>query len=740
MALAAATCGCPGTDDAPEADAGSLPDAAVDAAGPERPAEPEPPASPAAPELGPCPAGWTAQSDEQVVICEPWGATGRLACEGATAQWPGAAGCEAIGSDCPDGDLPEGLPPDATILWVQDGAPEGATGLADDPFGTIGEALGHANAGEIVAIGRGTYDEAVRVPAGVTLWGACPAETTITSSTPSTSAGVVTVGRSGAVVRNLRVSGERVGVWADGRLAEVELRDVVVESARGGGLWVSNGGRLVAERVVVRDTRDLEGVWGLGLEVDEGSGELRHAVLERNAEVGVIAAAAGASVVLEDVAVVDTRARTSDARAGYGLMALAGGTMSARRTVIASAREVGVVAVDPDTTMTLEDVVVRDTIDDGVAGRRGRALFVDAGAQVSAARLLVERSGDVAIRVAGTGAAFDVVEMVVQDSLGTTPEGEHGSGLSVQDGARASVAKALVRRTRDSGVVVIGEGTFAHFEDLTVSDTTGQQSDGRFGRALSLSGDCEAEVLRARFERGRDAGVLADGEGTILTLEDVAIADNAGMESDGSSGFGVILQNFVQAEFSRISVERTRYAALGVIDGARLTASDVVVRDTDSQASDGTLGRGLSAQGGASVELQRGQFVANRELAVAGFDEGTTLRLEDVLIADTSEQDCGGDCGGFGSGIGVGSYLTASIDLQRFSVVRSALCGVQVARDGGLDLRDGEVAYNPVGANVQVDDYDISRLTESVAWRDNQRDLDSSTTIPLPRMGLDTAP
>ncbi len=38
---------------------------------------------------------------------------------------------------------------------------------------------------------------------------------------------------------------------------------------------------------------------------------------------------------------------------------------------------------------------------------------------------------------------------------------------------------------------------------------------------------------------------------------------------------------------------------------------------------------------------------------------------------------------------------------------------------------------NPIGANVQTEDFDIGRLQDRVAYRDNDRNLDAAA-LPVP--------
>lgn len=70
------------------------------------------------------------------------------------------------------------------------------------------------------------------------------------------------------------------------------------------------------------------------------------------------------------------------------------------------------------------------------------------------------------------------------------------------------------------------------------------------------------------------------------------------------------------------------------------------------------------------------------------------------------------------------------MDVHSFIVRGNALAGIQVA-GGSIDLHMGEVRDNPIGANVQVDGFDLSRLQDDVRFIGNERSLDSRE-LPVP--------
>jgi len=315
-------------------------------------AEPEPPAPPV---FTPCPEGWREVIDEEsgLVTCDPWPEGGPHECGDDEAHFPGEPMCSRIGTACPEGDWAEDLPTDVEVLYVLAGAGDGGDGTRESPYGSIAEAVEAASSGTVVAVGKGIYDEAVNLPSGVILHGACVAETLVSPSEPSEEFGTVNVEGRNTGVRNLRVSGRRIGVMLSGGPAfSIHLEDLLVEGAEVLGLLVTLGGSLSGRTMVVRDmlSRQSDDSLGRGLNVESGAkATVRRAVFERNRELGIFAATAGTELTLEDVVVLDTleRACAVDGCAGFGvgdgLGALCGGRMELSRFRVSGSARCGLI-------------------------------------------------------------------------------------------------------------------------------------------------------------------------------------------------------------------------------------------------------------------------------------------------------------------------------------------------------------------------------------------------------------
>ncbi len=660
----------------------------------EGPAPPEPPAPPV---FTPCPDGWREVEDPDtgIVTCEPWPEGGPEECGADEAHFPGEPGCVRIGSACPAGDWAEDLPTDREVLYVRAGEPGGGDGTIGSPFGTIAEAVAAADPLTVIALSKGTFDGQVSLLTGLTLWGACVAGTLVTCTAPADFFGTINVMRSGIGIRNLTVSGDRPGIWLVGASRDVLIEDVVVSQTTRLGVIVEEG-RAVLRNVVVRDINpDRDGTSGRGLIVQAGGTvELERGVFERNRDTSISAYGAGTSVVARDVAVRDTLSRASDQTWGNGL-------------------------------------------------------HVQDGAHVELTRAVIEESREAGIQVMLSGASLDLVDVVVRDSLGSDLDDDDGRGIGVELGARARLTRCVFERNRKYGVFVINPETALEMTDVVVRDTRHWLREDSVGLGLAVYGGGRCTATRSLIARNELMGALVEGEGSMLALTDVIVSGTRPREMNGDGGRGLFVTAGGQVDIVRALFDGNSEISIVVESaGSHLLMTDATVRDTQPSPIERHWGRGLAVTLGARAEVSRSLFEGNRELTISVYRPDTVLVLTDVSVLDTLERACAVDtCAGDGAGIGIGAYWGGHVDASRFLITRSALCGIQLAygRESGsvedpplgtMDLRDGEVSHQPVGANVHDADFDLDRLMDNVLYLDNGTNLDMDV-LPVPEMGLE---
>jgi len=425
----------------------------------------------------------------------------------------------------------------------------------------------------VIALASGAYDEAVRLRAGVTLWGACVAQTSVEPTALDDLAGAITVTGRGASVRNLRISGERAGVWVDAQ--SVTLDDVEISSASRFGILVAFGGELTGDHVLVRGTRPRDGRLGVGIYVsDAGHATLAHAAIEQSTELGVLATGDGSVLRLTSSSVVDTRAQTGGSF-GRGVFARAGGRVELDTAVVESSREDGLLAEGAGSSMDLASVLVRDTRARERDGVAGRALEVTQGATVDARGLVAIGNRELTLFVHDDGSELVLTDAVVHATL-PGADGHDGDGLLVEGGAHASLERAVVSESASVGLLVRGAGSTLTMSDVRVQDGLGDTVDGASGHALEVSGGASVDGTRIAFERCRQSGVLAFDAGTRVLLSELAVRDTlarlcaTGACADAAGGVGVAAVRGATVRLERFAVVRAAASAAQLVGDAML--------------------------------------------------------------------------------------------------------------------------------------------------------------------------
>ena len=629
---------------------------------------------PALPDIAPCPDGWR-EIDGMPATCEPWPESDRAECALGETHWPGTPGCAPVGAACPAGDYPEDLPAGAPVAYVRPGGT--GTGTMDDPYGSITAAVRGSARGTVIALAKGTYDAPHRLPAGVTVIGACATETVLVNTVAAT-APVVSVDGDGGVLRNVRVGPSGAGgIWAVSG-GSFELDGVVVDGTTQFAVLLV-GAQLVARQLVVSNTALLAPMMiARGLVAQDGAtAELRQSAFLSTPDIGV-QVLSGARVTVEDTVIAGT-GEGFPGGAGDGIadsvavFAAGGADVTLRRVVIEDSYDEGIAAVGTDVTMRIESSVIRDHVPPEEGGRGGSALLAEA-ASVTLTKTVVSRTHDLAV-VGEDGAHLVLTDVIIRDTRPDLAGDIEGRGFELHTESSGEVTRALLAGNLETSMFL--EGGSAMLEDVTITGTRPAEGSGLGGRGLEVQDGAVVTIRRLHVIDNRDVGFFVGGAGAQVEAEDVTVEH---------------------------------------------TASDAA-RDN---------GIGLVVQDGAFMAATRVRLADNHSAALMTYYPGARVELREAEIADTLERECAADsCAGNGSGTGVVAVDSASALVEDFTIAGSALCGVLVANGGTADLARGEVRENLVGACVQTESFDFMRLSNDVRYVDNETNLDS-TSLPVP--------
>jgi hypothetical protein len=432
---------------------------------------------------------------------------------------------------------------------------------------------------------------------------------------------------------------------------------------------------------------------------DRGVAHLDQVVLLRTRVVGILVFSEG-ELQGTHLWISDTQQDSGIVRDGLGILATEGAVASLRSSTIIGSRTSGVEVIGPGSRLELEDVVVRNTKGEA-PDQRGRGLVAVDSVEVQAIDLRVEGSEGLGIFLAG-GTSASLSDAWILDTTANSAPGISGVGLEVVAESDVSLRRGVIENSRNVGVWSQAQ---LRLEDSWVTRSNPQATG--IGAGLQVRTGGKAELRRVGVENSGVHGVQAFGRDARLVFTDGLIRGSTGW--NGTLGRGLAVENGASAHLERIVVDRVRTAGIFASgDDTELRGQDVAVRRVDIEERSGRFGYGISVEQGASAELER---IEVRSIRSAGIRATSNARLvlEDAFVSDSSrDRPSGlGVDPAFGDGIGIGDASEAEI---RRAVVRASrraglfvfLDSEAVLQDMWIENSEAQTAAVPQGRGVTV--------------------------------------
>jgi hypothetical protein len=544
-------------------------------------------------------------------------------------------------------------------------------------FTTLAAALAAAPSGAVVELATGTYKESVSVTKSVTIAGRCAANVVLDGEDqPARTA--LTVGAAIDVeLRGITLTRYEAPLRT-GSGSHTHVVDTLFSANHGAAATANDAGTtLTIERTAVRGTvavgSQSTNALGAG-----GGAELvvRDSSLVGNADKTIMVK--GAKLTVDTTLVADT-ALDPSGNFGSGIVVLAGADATVTGTAIIGAKSEGLYS---EGTLALSGSVVRDTGPDGT-GTLGRGVNLWRGTS-TIAEITVDGSSDAGISL-DRKATLAADHVVVRDT-GSSDPSLVGAGILVVNGSSATVKRAIVLRSKESGAQATTAGSTLALTDSFVASGRGQP-DGTTGDALVATEGGVVTADDSAFVDSAESALTASGAGSSITATGCVIADTR-PNGKGRGGFGARAGTSARVSLERSAVLRNHDIGLiGTDAGSSLALTDVEVSHTTEGPTLPRHGRGLEVNGGASAVLVRASFVDDMQVAVVASGVGSSLDLTDVEIAHTR---AGGD------GLG-GRALTvqsgASAKVASSALVDQQEIGIAaVGDDSTLELDDSFVS------------------------------------------------
>jgi len=590
-----------------------------------------------------------------------------------------AAGEAEVGGGC----LAAGVPTDACGRGF---APDGAQGcepvLPSQPCAK----------GQIAQLGETACHDVA--PCGAAPWGSIPTDATTqyvdaaygqadsdgTAAKPWTTIGAgILAAMPGAVIavaagsykEDVAIAGKPVRLWGrcpglveivgtGGALAigagaaGTEVHDLALTGDGWAGCEISGADDVLLDRVWMHDTTGARGI-----EVDNDLGPTAATITRSLIEWTSLTAVNvwGATATLESTVVRDAQ----NLGRGINIAVHAGVTATAtvRSCIIERNGEDGVAVFGSD--LTLERSLVRDTQADPSSQGAGFGLYVtqDRGAPASATVRDSVLEHNAFIGIGALGAVVTVERSVVRDTLARPSDLAYGRGLSMQDRSTLAMTSCLVDANRETGIVV--NDSDATIASSIVRGTQPQASDSTNGSGITVRNEPTnpstggtLALVSSIVEDSRSFGVLVVG--SEATIESSIVRATQLQASDGTLGNGILVQHDPEsgrrstASIAGSVVDQSREAGLFVLNSdVKVDATRVsgTVPGASPTFGDGILVLDDRVGGGrASLVLTSSLVEDNTSVGVVG--AGADVTVEGTVVRGTRANAMG-----IGRGIGI---------------------------------------------------------------------------------------
>jgi len=593
-----------------------------------------------------------------------------------------------------------------------------------------------APAGATIALAVGVHRFDLRPAKDVVFRGACASGTTLAGTTGAWSALVVPTGRS-VELQDLAVTADRRAIVVE-RGGSLRLEGVALRAAREVGVDCY-GGALVVERSFVTGVTPAEGQsqGGTGIYVQNGGvATVRHSLVAGNHEVGV--GVAGATLTLEDTVLADTSTGSNAVRQGVAILANDGANATIRRVIVERPAGWGLYVQGSLARVTAEDLVVADPRGTP-AGEFGLGIEVADGARFEASRVYVHGTRELGV-VATRGARASLVDATIRGVGVRASDEQLGHALFAYAGGRIDASHAVVRDASRVAVQVASPTSSIALQDVEILETKSTPSTKAQGRGVSIADGATASMARVRVQDARDLGVIVEG-GAMLTAEDLTVLDVVEELDRGLGGRGISVQQGSRFTADRVLVERATEVAAVFTSSSRVEVRDLALRATRRLPKTRSWGMGLFVADGADVKVDRiaveGAFGAGVLTALGGAKATLThASISNVVPFEKT--------GEFGAGLV--AAVDATLAVRRARVTNVAMAGAAAMTTAALDLaevsirRVAEAKVRLVDAQGEFVDPPVAGLSDGVVAASGARaTLDDVAIVGHARAGLITA-
>jgi len=326
----------------------------------------------------------------------------------------------------------------------------------------------------------------------------------------------------GTLPDDLGQLGFGVHVWGG---ASLTLQACEVRESTGLGVHAEGSGSEVElyETVVADTLPNEKGENGFGIDVRLGASLLAETCqVTGNRSAGVNAADSDTLVSLRETFVRDNLANDRG-QGGYAINAHGGSRVAGESCELSGNTGAGVVAMDSGTSVELSETVIRGTLPDehGVAGQ---GIDVYDGANLSLLSCEVAENASVGVLVYGLDSTATLWETSILDTL-PDGSGNVGYGIAVLSGASLQAENSEVAGNRAAGIVAAHSGSQVTLWDTTVAATRRAETY-TVGQGVAAQQGAQIEATGLQVCANEGPGLYAIDGASRISCSRCTLADN----------------------------------------------------------------------------------------------------------------------------------------------------------------------------------------------------------------------
>ncbi|MBD90215.1 MAG: hypothetical protein CL940_07745 [Deltaproteobacteria bacterium] len=277
---------------------------------------------------------------------------------------------------------------------------------------------------------------------------------------------------------------------------------------------------------------------GQGLQSSFGATvEVTRTALHGNQSVGLLAGSLGSRIIASEIWVFGNLPNNNGV-GGFGLQANTGSEIELRRSVVEDNSEGGLLALDPWTSLTIEEVWVAGSTTT-IENKGGYGVGVSLGATVSLRGVRLSGNHQQGLLVDSSATSALASEVSVSASTAFS-EGKSGHGLVAQEGALLELSAAHVSGCFGAGVQFYSaEGSVSG----SLLEGTGLGEQGTADGLLATESQLQVRDVISRMNAR--AGALFDKSGGGLTSS-LLTENSIGLVNRGEPGLGVAEDSVIE--------------------------------------------------------------------------------------------------------------------------------------------------------------------------------------------------